>query len=520
MAQQLINIGTTANDGTGDNLRTAFDKINENFTEVFTNAQTAIEVSADTTPQLGGNLDVNGKSIVSTSNGNININPNGTGYVLLDNLRINDRTLSSNVTNTQLVLRGNGTQGVNILNTVINTGTVDNVIIGSTTAAAGTFTDASVTGNLAVTGNVAVTANTALTGNLTVDGVSTFAGNVVCTGSRNRIAGELRIGTDVNSPYTASFGTNIANTLSEMTDSSVRLQLISADNYNTRLLMESIGSGNSILTARHANGTAAAPEAIDAGDVLFRAQVRGYTGTDYSGTQGEIRFVASEDWTNSARGTTIRFFTTRSGTTDLIEGGRFNSNGSLSILNDVNSVDAASGSFITEGGIGVAKDIHGGGDLHVTGNVFAQTNLIINGRAQFEEMEISYNSIEATASNGDIRLVPNGTGCVTVAGPLRVDGQECVFGTATIDGLQIGDNSIESLATNGPLNLISNGTGKINFLGQIRYVNVNVPSTSIGQYGDETGDVCVDETYIYYCTADYDGSSDIWKRIQWSGDTW
>lgn len=35
MAKQTINIGTTANDGTGDPLRTAFDKINDNFTELY-----------------------------------------------------------------------------------------------------------------------------------------------------------------------------------------------------------------------------------------------------------------------------------------------------------------------------------------------------------------------------------------------------------------------------------------------------------------------------------------------------
>jgi len=36
MAKQTINIGTSANDGTGDPLRTAFDKINDNFTELYT----------------------------------------------------------------------------------------------------------------------------------------------------------------------------------------------------------------------------------------------------------------------------------------------------------------------------------------------------------------------------------------------------------------------------------------------------------------------------------------------------
>ena len=39
----------------------------------------------DTTPQLGGNLDVNGKKITSVSNGDIDIEPNGTGDVLLGN---------------------------------------------------------------------------------------------------------------------------------------------------------------------------------------------------------------------------------------------------------------------------------------------------------------------------------------------------------------------------------------------------------------------------------------------------
>lgn len=42
-------------------------------------------VVEDTTPQLGGSLDVNGQKIVSVSNGNIDIEPHGTGNVLLGN---------------------------------------------------------------------------------------------------------------------------------------------------------------------------------------------------------------------------------------------------------------------------------------------------------------------------------------------------------------------------------------------------------------------------------------------------
>ena len=42
------------------------------------------DVVSDTTPQLGGDLDVNGNALVSTSNGNIALTPNGTGVVRID----------------------------------------------------------------------------------------------------------------------------------------------------------------------------------------------------------------------------------------------------------------------------------------------------------------------------------------------------------------------------------------------------------------------------------------------------
>jgi hypothetical protein len=44
------------------------------------------DVVDDSTPQLGGNLDVNGNSIVSASAGNINITPDTTGKIVLDGL--------------------------------------------------------------------------------------------------------------------------------------------------------------------------------------------------------------------------------------------------------------------------------------------------------------------------------------------------------------------------------------------------------------------------------------------------
>ena len=47
MAKQAINIGSTANDGTGDPLRTAFDKVNDNFDELYmTHSAPASSVAA------------------------------------------------------------------------------------------------------------------------------------------------------------------------------------------------------------------------------------------------------------------------------------------------------------------------------------------------------------------------------------------------------------------------------------------------------------------------------------------
>ena len=74
----------------------------------------------DTTPQLGGALDVNTFSITSTSNGNITLQPNGTGDVVLsaDTVKIGDA-------NTDAVLTTDGTGDITIsTNSGSNSGTV------------------------------------------------------------------------------------------------------------------------------------------------------------------------------------------------------------------------------------------------------------------------------------------------------------------------------------------------------------------------------------------------------------
>ena len=103
MAKQSLSLGTNANDNTGDTLRAGGDKINDNFDEVYAALGNGTTLTVNTTnpatgqvlryngstflpsdyTNLTANLDVNGSSIISSSNGNINIATNGTGNLTL-----------------------------------------------------------------------------------------------------------------------------------------------------------------------------------------------------------------------------------------------------------------------------------------------------------------------------------------------------------------------------------------------------------------------------------------------------
>jgi hypothetical protein len=52
MAQQIINIGTTPNDGLGDSIRTAFGKTNDNFSDLYSFFQTSPPPYAGFVPQF------------------------------------------------------------------------------------------------------------------------------------------------------------------------------------------------------------------------------------------------------------------------------------------------------------------------------------------------------------------------------------------------------------------------------------------------------------------------------------
>lgn len=76
MSKQRINVGTGVNTGTGDTLRSAMEKCNNNFDELYD------LIGQDST---GRSIDIAGNVISSTfTNTDINLSPNGTGDVVIN----------------------------------------------------------------------------------------------------------------------------------------------------------------------------------------------------------------------------------------------------------------------------------------------------------------------------------------------------------------------------------------------------------------------------------------------------
>ena len=99
MTRLNIDTGTLGNTATGDTIRTAMTKINDNFLEVYGDLAAS---------GLGGQL------TNATTNGDVKIQPNGTGIVEVDQLQITDDAITSLITNGDLTLSANGTGAVAI----------------------------------------------------------------------------------------------------------------------------------------------------------------------------------------------------------------------------------------------------------------------------------------------------------------------------------------------------------------------------------------------------------------------
>jgi hypothetical protein len=100
-----------------------------------------------------------------------------------------------------------------------------------------------------------------------------------------------------------------------------------------------------------------------------------------------------------------------------------------------------------------------------------------------------------STTNGDIKVQPNGTGIVE------------------IDQLQINNSAITPLITNGDLTLGVNGTGQVVVSDDRIVITTTKTASGVGSAGDVAGSIAWDSTNLYVCTANYDGSTAVWKKL-------
>jgi len=97
MAKQTVNIGTVANDGTGDTIRASFIKVNENFTEVYAKPLQvdSLTLSSGSWSLVSGlyEYDLSNANILSTSV--VDVIPDNANIAIVKAAEILPKTVSS-----------------------------------------------------------------------------------------------------------------------------------------------------------------------------------------------------------------------------------------------------------------------------------------------------------------------------------------------------------------------------------------------------------------------------------------
>ena len=239
MAQEVINIGAIADDGTGDTIRGAGIKINNNFDELFLR------------PSVASDIDVIQNNISTTaSNADIVIKPSGTGNVVFPGITIEDNNIKSTRTNDDIkfvpsgsgsvVIDGVGFSGTSIVGTdssIININ--DNLVVdGTLNADTPTFSSP-----VTVNSTLDVTSTTTLS-TLTVSGASSFVGTTTID---NLTFNDNIISTSSNADLNLTpGGTGVVNVSNLTIDSSINLtdNVIKVTRSNDDFVLSANGTGS------------------------------------------------------------------------------------------------------------------------------------------------------------------------------------------------------------------------------------------------------------------------------------
>ena len=239
MAQEVINIGAQADDGTGDTIRGAGIKINANFTELYTD------------PLVATSLGFLENEISTTqSNADIVLKPSGTGTILFPAIRINDNNIEGTRSNEDLILRANGSgslvvDGIGISGTSITA--IDSSIVninenlivdGTLSAGATTFAGTVQMGStldvagLTTLSTLTVSSASSFVGTTTIDNL-TFNDNIIASSSN----------ADIN---LTPGGTGVVNVSNLTIDSSINLtdNVIKVIRSNDDFVLSANGTGS------------------------------------------------------------------------------------------------------------------------------------------------------------------------------------------------------------------------------------------------------------------------------------
>ena len=273
-----LNVGTNANDGTGDTLRDAMINVNTMFTEVYNSPG----ISSDTLTFTGNEISAvrsnddivfapsgsggvvlpaikfNGNNIEGIrTNDDINLLPSGTGRVIFGSIAINGTTLSSDDSSSININEGlivDGTLATSGAATVSGTITAaTGSTFGNLTLANGSITDSGGeisfgNENLTTTGTLTVDGLATL-GNLTVTGTSTLAGTVTID---NLTFNDNIIGSSSNADIRLIPGGTGSVIIDNLTiDSNINItdNIISTTVSNSNLELQPSGSGTVIVNS-------------------------------------------------------------------------------------------------------------------------------------------------------------------------------------------------------------------------------------------------------------------------------
>ena len=444
MAKETISIGTSANDGTGDPLRTAFTKINANFTELYGTDDDATNfVLEDTSPQLGGNLDINGWNITSArSNEAIRIIPNGTGTVELEGATAVTGTFSASAAatlSTSLALASGATV----------TGILDEDGMGTNSAtqlatqqSIKAYVDAQVTasdldfqgdsgGALAIDLDSETLTIAGGTGLDTVGGANTLTINIDATvatlvGSQT-LTNKVLTTPTVSAPTITGTATIDNLTFNDNTISSAS---------NADINITPGGTGNIVAGAVTISGTTLSAADSSQITIAEALQVNGTLTVGGTLSTADIATTGTHTVTGQADIDAIR-----------IKDNKITTNST-----NANLEFAASGTGVI--------------DMQNAMTTIGQTVtgiMAVTGSADIDNLNFNGNTITATSSNGGIALTPNGSGTVTINGLSVAIPGVVAISRMTVDNTLwlMAGSKIQANSTNGDVVLESNGTSSV-----------------------------------------------------------